>query len=77
MSRRLNLRHPWHTSAATGPRKEDNADQYPMHHRIGVEVVRFGIIIRIKFQFKVTNDKFRLHFHHKILTRAAIIVRSL
>ena len=48
-----------------------------MHHRIGVEVVRFEIIMCIKFQSKVTNDKFRLQFGHKILTRAAIIVRSL
>ena len=46
------------------------------HHRIGVEVVRFEISIGITFHFKVTNDKFRPHFSNKIMTRAAIIVRS-
>ena len=47
------------------------------HHRIGVEVVRSGIITRITFNFEVTNHKLWLHFKYKILTRAAIFVRSL
>ena len=34
------------------------------HHRIGVEVVRFETIICIRFNSKVTNDKFWLRFHH-------------
>ena len=48
-----------------------------IHHRIGVEVVRSGVMMRITFNFEGTNHKLWLHFKYKILTRAAISVRSL
>ena len=47
------------------------------HHRIGVEVVRTGIITLLTLNYEVTIYVLRLHLNCKILTRAAIILRSL